>query len=86
MAALSRMAKQAHKQISIRKGDTVIIAASPIPGNEISVSKIIDLLFRAGAEVVYYGERKVHVSGHGSQKIKINVKFNETEIFCTRTW
>lgn len=47
MAALSRMAKQAHKQISIRKGDTVIIAASPIPGNEISVSKIIDLLFRA---------------------------------------
>ena len=68
MAALSRMAKQAHKQISIRKGDTVIIAASPIPGNEISVSKIIDLLFRAGAEVVYYGERKVHVSGHGSQE------------------
>ena len=42
--------------------------ASPIPGNEISVSKIIDLLFRAGAEVVYYGERKVHVSGHGSQE------------------
>ena len=41
MAALSRMAKQAHKQISIRKGDTVIIAASPIPGNEISVSKLL---------------------------------------------
>ena len=51
MAALSRMAKQAHKQISIRKGDTVIIAASPIPGNEISVSKIIDLLFRAGLKL-----------------------------------
>ncbi|MFD0771110.1 ribonuclease J [Bacillus sp. CGMCC 1.60114] len=68
MAALSRMARQAHKQISIRKGDTVIIAASPIPGNETSVSRTIDLLFRAGADVVYYGEKKVHVSGHGSQE------------------
>ncbi|UOY93622.1 ribonuclease J [Ectobacillus sp. JY-23] len=68
MAALSRMAKNAHKQMSIRKGDTVIIAASPIPGNETSVSKTIDLLFRAGANVVYYGEKKVHVSGHGSQE------------------
>jgi ribonuclease J len=68
MAALSRMAKNAHKQMAIRKGDTVIIAASPIPGNETSVSKTIDLLFRAGANVVYYGEKKVHVSGHGSQE------------------
>ncbi|MDC2864633.1 ribonuclease J [Bacillus sp. BP-3] len=68
MAALSRMARQAHKQITIRKGDTVIIAASPIPGNETSVSRTIDLLFRAGADVVYYGEKKVHVSGHGSQE------------------
>ncbi|MCQ6399203.1 Zn-dependent hydrolase, partial [Bacillus cereus] len=50
MSALSRMAKQAHKHISIRIGDTVMIAASRIPGNEISVSNIIDLLFRAGAE------------------------------------
>ncbi|ENQ3078544.1 ribonuclease J [Bacillus cereus] len=68
MAALTRMARQAHKQISIRKGDTVIIAASPIPGNETSVSRTIDLLFRTGADVVYYGEKKVHVSGHGSQE------------------
>lgn len=68
MAALSRMAKNAHKQVSICKGDTVIIAATPIPGNEMSVSKTIDLLFRAGADVVYYGERKVHVSGHGAQE------------------
>ncbi|MCP8969051.1 ribonuclease J [Ectobacillus ponti] len=68
MAALSRMAKNAHKQVTIRKGDTVIIAASPIPGNETSVSKTIDLLFRAGANVVYYGEKKIHVSGHGSQE------------------
>jgi ribonuclease J len=68
MAALSRMAKNAHKQVAIRKGDTVIIAATPIPGNETSVSKTIDLLFRAGANVVYYGEKKIHVSGHGSQE------------------
>ncbi|WP_416826824.1 ribonuclease J [Ectobacillus polymachus] len=68
MAALSRMAKQAHKQVSIRTTDTIIIAASPIPGNETSVSKTIDLLFRAGANVIYSGQRKIHVSGHGSQE------------------
>lgn len=68
MAALSRMAKQAHKQVSIRPNDTVIIAASPIPGNETSVSKTVDLLFRAGANVIYSGQRKIHVSGHGSQE------------------
>lgn len=76
MAALSRMAKNAHKQVSIRKGDTVIIAASPIPGNETSVSKTIDLLFRAGANVIYYGAKKIHVSGHGSQeelKLMLNI-------------
>jgi ribonuclease J len=76
MAALSRMAKNAHKQVTIRKGDTVIIAATPIPGNETSVSKTIDLLFRSGANVVYYGEKNIHVSGHGSQeelKLMINL-------------
>jgi ribonuclease J len=75
MAALSRMAKGAHRQVTIKPEDTVIIAASPIPGNEKSVSKTVDLLFRTGAEVVY-GERKVHVSGHASQeelKLMINL-------------
>jgi ribonuclease J len=65
MAALSRMAKHAHRQIQIKTNDTVVIAATPIPGNETSVSKIVDLLFRAGADVIYDG---VHVSGHGSQE------------------
>jgi ribonuclease J len=67
MAALSRMARHAHRQVQIKHGDTVIIAATPIPGNETSISKIIDLLFRAGANVIY-GQDVVHVSGHGSQE------------------
>ncbi|MGC4375688.1 ribonuclease J [Fictibacillus sp. Mic-4] len=75
MAALSRMASNSHKQVSIKKTDTVIIAATPIPGNEMAVSKIVDRLMRTGAEVVF-GQRKVHVSGHGSQeelKLMINL-------------
>jgi ribonuclease J len=67
MGVLARMAKQAHKQVNIKEGDTVIIAASPMPGNELIVSKTIDALYRAGANVIY-GQRNVHVSGHGSQE------------------
>jgi ribonuclease J len=67
MGALARMAKQAHKQVNIKEGDTVIVAASPMPGHELFVSKTIDALYRAGANVIY-GQRKVHVSGHGSQE------------------
>jgi ribonuclease J len=67
MGVLARMAKQAHKQVNIKEGDTVIIAASPMPGNELTVSRTIDALYRAGANVIY-GQRNVHVSGHGSQE------------------
>ncbi|MCM2674689.1 ribonuclease J [Alkalicoccobacillus plakortidis] len=67
MSALTRMAKGAHRQITINAYDTVIIAASAIPGNEKSVSAVIDKLHRIGAEVVY-GSSKVHASGHGSQE------------------
>jgi ribonuclease J len=67
MSALTRMAKGAHRQITITNEDTVIIAASAIPGNEKSVSAIIDKLHRIGADVVY-GQAKVHASGHGSQE------------------
>ncbi|MBA2876547.1 ribonuclease J [Thermaerobacillus caldiproteolyticus] len=67
MGALARMAKQAHKQINIKEGDTVIVAASVMPGYELLFSKTIDALYRAGANVVY-GQRKVHVSGHGCQE------------------
>ncbi len=67
MAALSLMAKGANKHVSIKKGDTVIVSAAPIQGNELSVAKTVDLLFRAGADVIY-GRRKIHVSGHGNQE------------------
>jgi ribonuclease J len=67
MGVLARMAKQAHKQVNIKEGDTVIIAASPMPGHELIVSRTIDALYRAGANVIY-GQRNVHVSGHGSQE------------------
>jgi ribonuclease J len=67
MSALTRMAKQTHRQVDILPGDTVIFAATPIPGNEKFVSRTIDQLFKAGAHVVY-GSEGVHVSGHGSQE------------------
>ena len=67
MSALTRMARGTHKQVDIYPGDTVIFAATPIPGNEKLVSRTIDQLFKAGAHVVY-GLEGVHVSGHGSQE------------------
>ncbi|MFB5191484.1 ribonuclease J [Alicyclobacillus fastidiosus] len=65
MSALTRMARAAHRKIEIMPGDTVVLASSPIPGNEKYVSRTIDQLFRAGANVIYRG---VHASGHGSQE------------------
>ncbi len=65
MAALSRMASNAHKKISIQPGDTVILSSSPIPGNEKAVSKIINELSMMGAKVVY---QDTHVSGHACQE------------------
>lgn len=67
MSALTRMARGTHKQVEIYPGDTVIFAATPIPGNEKLVSRTIDQLFKAGANVIY-GLEGVHVSGHGSQE------------------
>lgn len=67
MSALTRMSKGAHRQITITPHDTVIIAATAIPGNEKSVSAVIDKLHRIGAEVVH-GSAQVHASGHGSQE------------------
>ena len=68
LAALSRIAASTHKKISIEKGDLVIISASPIPGNEKLISKLIDALFMKGAEVVYNAIEEVHVSGHACQE------------------
>ncbi|MBC2580575.1 ribonuclease J [Clostridium sp. DJ247] len=68
MAALSRIAYSNHKKITIEKGDLVIISASPIPGNEKLISKLIDELFKKGAEVIYNALEEVHVSGHACQE------------------
>ncbi|AGA69975.1 hypothetical protein Desdi_2559 [Desulfitobacterium dichloroeliminans LMG P-21439] len=68
MSALTRMAMSDHRRIEIQPGDTVIISANPIPGNEKSVSKTIDLLFKLGANVIYESYQGMHVSGHASQE------------------
>lgn len=67
-SALSRMANGDHKQIRIKAGDTVIISASPIPGNEELVNRVIDNLYKLGATVYHSGMSQVHVSGHAAQE------------------
>lgn len=68
MSALYRMAFSEHKQIKIDAGDRVIISASAIPGNENTISRVIDELFHKGAEVIYDRHTDLHVSGHASQE------------------
>ena len=69
MAALSRMANNTHRRVSIKPGDTIVFSSSPIPGNEKAVSNIINELFRKGAEVIF---QDTHVSGHAcAEEIKL---------------
>ena len=68
MAGLSRMASNNHRSVSIMPGDTVIISATPIPGNETGVGRTIDNLMRLGANVIAGRDKKIHVSGHASQE------------------
>ena len=67
-SALVRIAKQEHRDVNIESGDTVIISATPIPGNELPVSHTIDNLLRQGAKVLYDRIATVHVHGHASQE------------------
>ena len=68
MSVLSRIATDEHKHIKIKDGDTVILSAKMIPGNERSIGKIINHLFRRGANVIYEKVSEVHVSGHASKE------------------
>ncbi|HET9224498.1 MAG TPA: ribonuclease J, partial [Roseiflexaceae bacterium] len=64
MAALARMANRDYPHVKVKPGDTVVVSATPIPGNEVSVGRVINNLFRLGADVIYGGNAQVHVSGH----------------------
>jgi ribonuclease J len=68
MSGLARMANRDHRFVDIQQGDTVIVSASPIPGNEEYVARTIDNLFKAGANVYYHTIKRAHVSGHASQE------------------
>jgi ribonuclease J len=68
MSGLARMANRDHRFVEIAPGDTVIVSASPIPGNEEYVARTIDNLFKNGANVYYHTIRRAHVSGHASQE------------------
>lgn len=82
MSALYRMAFSGHKQIEVGPGDKIIIAATPIPGNEKSVSRMINELFKRGAEVVYERMAEVHASGHACQEeLKIVLALTKPKYF-----
>ena len=67
-SALTRIANNDHRLVHTQAGDTIILSATPVPGNEKSVSRTINSLFRQGAEVYYQAISNVHVSGHGAQE------------------
>ena len=68
MSALSRIASSEHKYVSIKPNDKIIISASSIPGNEKTISKVINELMKKGADVIYEGMADIHVSGHARQE------------------
>jgi len=81
-SALARIARNEHKTISIRKGDTVVISASPIPGNERSVSTVMNNLTRQGAKVLYKKNLDIHTSGHAQQEeLKLMISLIKPKFF-----
>lgn len=68
MSALARMASSEHKSINIRKGDMVILSSTPVPGNELTVSNVVNQLVEKGAEVIYSDIAEIHASGHACRE------------------
>ena len=82
MSALTRMAFSDHRKVEVTKDDLIIISASPIPGNEKSVSNVINELFKIGAEVIYKSLMDVHVSGHACQEeLKLIISLVKPKFF-----
>ena len=82
MSALTRMAFSDHRKVEITKDDLVIISATPIPGNEKTVSNVINELFKIGAEVIYKSLAEVHVSGHAcSEELKMILSLVKPKYF-----
>jgi len=82
MSALARMASDSHKQIKIRKDDTVILSSKFIPGNEKAITKIINNLYRRGADVIYEKISNIHVSGHAfREELKLMINLVKPEYF-----
>jgi ribonuclease J len=82
MAALARMAAGAHKQIKIKHEDTVILSSKFIPGNEKAIAKIINDLYRRGADVIYEKISEIHVSGHAFQEeLKLMISLTKPKYF-----
>jgi len=82
MSALTRMANSDHKKVQIKQGDLVIISANPIPGNEKTVSRVINMLYEKGANVLYDALTQVHVSGHARrEELKIMLSLLKPKFF-----
>jgi len=82
MSALSRMANGTHRHFCAEEGDTVVITASVIPGNEKTVTYVVNALMKQGADVYYANEKDVHVSGHGSSKeLKLMISLTKPRFF-----
>jgi ribonuclease J len=82
LSALARIANGEHRTVQLEAGDTVVISATPVPGNEKAVSRVMNRLYRAGAHVVHKGIAKVHVSGHASaEELKLMLNMIQPDYF-----
>ncbi|MBI2851816.1 MAG: ribonuclease J [Chloroflexi bacterium] len=81
-SALVRMANRDHPQVHIQRGDTIVLSATPIPGNEALVNRTVDSLFKQGAQVLYNKVADVHVHGHASQEeLKLILNITKPKFF-----